>query len=219
VTLLKNPLAKIVQDLIGAPGSGVIDVDTGSVDQTLPLVPDIGRRGLAIGPTGGWFSCVLENIHSGADDEVSDINPYQPGAAAGPGAYPASVPRGIDVWLAGVAGHRDGAGGDLVMASMGYNPSNNNAAFGWGEDDAGAPTTPTTPSIQLARFDDLEDTIALMTSPPMITEQGLHYQPLNLRLPRDGVLNFFSESGAAAAFQAIFIIGLFPAGLGQDIAT
>ena len=52
-----------------------------------------------------------------------------------------------------------------------------------------------------------------------ITEQGLNYQPINLRLPRGTNLVFSSEAAAAAEFQMLCILGLYPAGMGQDVSS
>jgi len=207
-----------IQRLIGSPSLGAVTVlDDDSVIQTLPVVPEIARRGLS-GPTGGWFLGILENVHSGADEEASDIDPYNPGAAA-PGAWPDTVPNTFDVWLMGISGMRTSGAGALTMAVIGWNSENTQATFAWGKDDAGDPVAPSTPPQWLARFDSVEENIGtlLSTAAPLLTEQGLVYQPMSLRLPRSGVLTFFTESGGAAEFQAHFIMGLFPEGMGQDI--
>ncbi len=213
---IKTPILRPIQQLIGSPGLGGVVLDDDSVTQTLPIVPDIARRGGSQGSTGGWFLGILENVHSGADGEASSIDPYNPGAFAGGGAWPAVVPPGFDVWLAGISGFRK-AGTGSVVAAMGYNPANNGPAFGWGVDDSGVAVAPTTPSMQLARFDSVEAGISLLTSPPMLTEYGEYFVPVSMRLPRAGTLSFTSESSAASEWQAVFLMGLFPAALGQDI--
>lgn len=207
-----------LQELLGLSSAELmfpVDVDMGNISLTLPVVPEVARRGLTIGPAGGWFQGVLENVHGAADAEVVSIDPYNPGDAA-VGAYPRVVEDGFDIWLAGVSGQRsDGAGG-LTMAGVFFNPGD--ASQGWGIDDSGA-TIVETPSLWLARFDSLETTMSIITTPPMMTEAGDFYVPLNLRLPRGGVLGFASESAAAADFQITLVMGLFPAALGQDIVT
>lgn len=214
-----NAVLGPIQALIGGVGSGAAftELDDQGVTQTLPIVPHIARRGLSQGSTGGWFVGILENVHSGADSEDSAINPYEPGAAAAGSAWPAVVPPGFDVWCAGISGHRSVGVGGLTIALMGFNPSNNGPAFGWGQDDQGAAVLPVTPTMMLARFDALETQQAAITQDPMMTEQGLMFQPVNMRLPRGGTLSFFSESAAAAEFQAVFLLGLFPAAMGQDV--
>ncbi len=214
---IKTGILGPIQQLIGSPALGGVVLDDDSVTQTLPVVPDIARRGAAQGSTGGWFLGILENVHSAGDNEDSNINPYEAGLNAAGSAWPPTVPPGFDVWVLGVSGHRSVGTGGLTMAMMGYNAANNGPAFGWGKDDAGAAVAPVTPTIFLARFDALEEGAAGLVQDPMITEQGLTFQPIRMRLPRAGTLSFFTTSAAAAEFQAMFLMGLFPAALGQDI--
>lgn len=210
-----------IQTLIGGSqgGAAFTELDDQGVTQTLPIVPDIARRGLSQGSTGGWFLGILENVHALGDGEQSSIDPYNPGDDSAGGAYPASVPPQLEVWLCGISGFRSVGNGGLTMAMMGYNPSNNGPAFGWGRDDQGASVAPVTPNTIFARFDDLSTEVTQITQPPMITERGDTFVRVNMRLPRAGVLNFFSESAAAAEFQAVFLLGLFPIALGQDVLT
>ncbi len=212
-----NSLLGLVQKLIGgAPGSGVTNLDDENLTQVLPIVPDIGRRGLTIGNIGGWHVGILENGHAGDDGEVSSILPYRP-ADDNVAPYPSPVPDGFDVWLLGIAGRRVSGTGTLAGADMGLNVPT--AGQGWGVDDEGASVL-ATPIIQLAKFDGIDTSIG-PSNDPMITEGGQYFVRVGLRVPRGGTLVFASESGGAAAvvFHAMFVLGLFPAGLGQDVVT
>jgi len=42
---------------------------------------------------------------------------------------------------------------------------------------------------------------------------------VNIRIPRGATLAFHSTSAAAAEFQMAFLLGLFPAALGQDVVA
>jgi len=214
MSVIKNPILLPLQSIIGiTPTPKPVVVDDENVSLVLPI-GDIIRRARANGPTGGWFEGVLENVHSGADDESSSIDPYNAGADAVP-PYPRTVDPAFDIWLLGVSGQEQAAGNGLTMAIMGVNPPNHSQ--GWGRDDAGDPVV-ASPTIRIARFDGL-DTATGITGPPMITEQGLVYQPVNMRLPRGCTITFESTSAGISVFRAIFLMGLFPAGLGQDVVA
>jgi len=216
VAIVKNPIIKSLQTLIGlSPGPPEpLVIDIGNASLTAPIFPDITRRSEA-GIEAGWFIGILENEHSGADAELSFLNPYLPGASA-VAPYPPAVPDGFDVWCLGISGIRSAATGDLTGAIMDMNPGPNSQ--GWGQNDLGAAVVDST-SIRLAFFDGLETTTDVITNDPMITPGGLLFVPTRMRVPRGGTLGFNSRSAAAATFQAIFLLGLFPAGLGQDVVT
>jgi len=215
MSLVTNSLLRIVQKMIGGSGStGPTVLDDGHITQVMNVVPEIARRGLSVGNIGGWFVGVLRNIHSGADAEQSSILPYAPGAF-NTGAYPSPVPAGFDIWLLGVCGIRSTGVGDLTGAHMGINPPTSSQGFG--VNDLGVAVV-TTPIMTVARFDVLDEAVTI-SGGVMITEQGLTYQPVNIRLARGNTLVFNSESAGAAEFDALFLMGLFPEGLGQDVAS
>lgn len=216
MSIVKNPILLPLQRLIGitpTPKPVVLDDDT--ISLVMPMVPDITRRSRASGPTGGWFIGVLENVHSAGDDEASSIDPYSPGASAF-APYPAIVEPGFDVWLLTISGLRSSGAGGLAGAVMTVNPPDN--AQGWGQDDLLAPVASGV-GAKLALFDTIFTGTAGVSSPPMMNSKTLEtcYYP-KLRIPRGSKIQFNSTSAAAAEFQAVFILGLFPEGLGQDIA-
>jgi len=213
MTLIKNPVLLSLQSLIGiAPSPKPVVLDDENVSLTLPLVPDISRRSRVLAGTQGWFQGVLENVHSAADDENVGLQPYNLGIAAIP-PFPAIVGPEFDIHIAGASMLRTSGTGALTIGSLSINVLPQNQGFGL--DDAGAVVV-ATPSIFLARFDAIQATQA--SSDPGITEQGLYYQPINMRLPRGASLSFASTSAAAATYQMLVMFGLFPAGLGQDVA-
>lgn len=215
MSLVKNPILAPLQRLIGTSPAprGSINLDDENISQTLPVVPHLMRRSLA-GIESGWFLGLMENVHGAADFESSFIDPYNPGALA-VAPYPGTVESDFDVWVLGVSGIRSSGAGGLTGALFVINPAD--TSQGWGVDDAAAQVLGT-PALKVARFDGLETTIT-QTFDPMITEAGLTYQPVGIRVPRGGLLGFDTESAAAAEFQGQWLIGLFPAGLGQDVVT
>lgn len=214
MSFVKNPILLPLQKLVGiSPTPQPVVLDDTNISLTMPLVPDITRRSRASGPTGGWFEGVLENVHSAADDERSSITPYTAGVDA-VAPYPTSVGDEFDLWLIGVAGQQSVQAPRLTIATLSMGIPTH--AQGFGRDDAGAPLI-VSPAIQVARFDSVVASSA--NNDAMVTEAGNTYIPLNLRIPRGSRLTFDSTASAAATFQILMIIGLFPAGLGQDCAS
>jgi len=214
VSFIKNPVLSTLQRMIGiSPVPGPIILDDTNVSLVLPMVPDVTRRSLA-GIRTGWYLGMLEVVHSGADFESAALDPYNAGVDA-IAPYPPIVPEGFDVWLLGVGGHRSSGAGGLVGANFSMNPEDENQ--GWGRDDAGAPVVGT-PSFIVAAFDSINELVTAGIQ-PMQTESGETFVKVGIRVPRGGTLGVNTQSAAAAEFQAQFLTGLFPAGLGQDIGV
>jgi len=215
MAIIKNALLLPIQRLIGiAPSGSPTVLDDDSVSLTFPVIPDIARRSLSSLPTGGYFVGILENIHSGADDESSTIDPYSARADA-VAPYPADINAEFDLWLLTVSGRRSSGAGGLTsgLASM-TTPIH---VQGWGRDDSGSSLIEN-PRIMWAEFDAIS-TLSAFSQEPMITEAGEILVKVGMRIPRGALISFHSTSAAAAEFQMIYTLGLFPAGLGQDVIT
>jgi len=216
MAIIKNAILLPIQRLIGiAPSGSPTVLDDDSVSLTFPVIPHIARRSLSSLPTGGYFVGILENVHSGADDESSSIDPYNAGVDA-VAPYPAMISSDFDLWLIGITGRRSSGAGGLTGAIGSFTTPLH--AQGWGRDDSGAPLI-TSGRIMVAQFDGISTLAAAFSTPPMITEQGILYQPIGIRLIRGCTIGFHSTSAAAAEFQMFFLLGLYPAGLGQDVVT
>lgn len=208
-----------IQTLIGGSGSlgGVTVLDDDSVVQTLPVVPDIARRSLAIGNIGGWFLAVLENTHTSDDFEQSSIPVYTPPAAAVIPPYPAIVPDDFDIWLIGCSLIRTAGVGTLAAGVLGLNPPS--ISQGLGIDDAGVAVVGT-PIMSVAHFNGLNTVMGTGNAFGVKTD-GDPYAHIGLRIPRFTTMVFNSESGGAATceFQMLVTMALFPAGMGQDVVA
>ena len=216
--IVKNPVLLTLQRMLGlAPGGGrPLNLDDSNISLTLPVVPHVARRGGA-GIQAGWFLGVMENVHSAADAEASFIDPYEPGALLAVAPYPASVPDGFDLWLLGCSGVRSLGTGDPTGALFVVNPNDTSQA--WGIDDAGVAVI-ATPGIRVAFFDSVSEVVQAVTADPLFNSvSGQTYIPVNMRLPRGTLLGFETQSAAAAEYQGAFLLGLFPAGLGQDVVA
>jgi len=216
MALIKNSALSLISAILDLPTSqlaSLVNLDDGDVSLTLPIFPELARRGLA-GIRSGWYQMVLENVHSGADDEGITIEPYTPGVTA-VAPYPAIVPLDFDVWLlrigmvqtTGAANLTEGWVRILLPAE----------SLGAGIEDTGGPVI-TQSNYTLARFTDI--IVAPGTPDDMAVDaNGEPVIYTNLRLPRGARINFSTRSAAAATYRALLTIGLFPSSLGQDVAT
>ena len=221
MALITNSILKIIRPLIGQSQGNVEPtvVDTTNVSLTKPVFPDAARRGLAAGGVGGIFQGILENVHSAADDEQSEILPYTAGVDA-VGAFPAVISSEFDLWLLRANVVRTAGAGTLEGATLKLRaPLTNRPSLGFGRDDAGAPVT-TNSRYHLAFWNSLFTGAAGINPPGINDISGETDIKINLRLPPGCTLTFDSTSGTASAtFRLIMYLGLFPAGLGQDVVA
>ncbi len=220
MALITNTILREVRALIGI-GQGITAptvLDDDSVSMTFPVVPDIARRGLSVGGAGGIFQGILENVHTAADDERSAIMPYTAGPDAAPG-FPAAISRDFDLWLLSASVVKTSGGGTLPGAALFLRaPLSNNPTLGFGRDDAGAPVTNNT-LYPLAFWN------AFFTGSAGSNDFGINdisgdaSQDIGVRLPRGCELVFDTTSTETVTIRVIMQLGLFPAGLGQDVAT
>lgn len=202
-----------VQRALGLTGAGAPDsvLHDGDVYQVLDVGP-LARRGRTQLATGGIYAAVLQNVHGGATDEQSEINPYSPGVNAVP-PYPAEVGPQFDVWLLGATlTINSGAGGlTRAMLFLGLGAT----SIGWGVNSVPAPVAPA-PQLGLCYWDALVVQGGVQTVG--IQENGDPFARFGLRLPRtlDTKLLFGSTSAAAVTFDCQILLGVFPVGLGQD---
>lgn len=195
--------------LTGA-GSQVTELMDGVVDQVM-AINDVARRGRTLGPTSGFFTPTMRNVHTAADTEVTTVDPYNVGATGAVAPYPAVMPLQFDVWLIG-ASVRQVSGSGTLNATLSISQGTRQA--GWGLDDSGSQILVSQP-IRLAYWNTL---VSVQTG--FATLQGSNGPHLNrlLRLNRFGCdLIFTTVSSATATFDCQLILGVFPAGLGQDI--
>lgn len=209
---IRTTLLRGVQALVGAastPGITVLDDD--SVTQVLNVLPELARRGLSLGETGWWIAN-LDNVHTAADAELSQINPYAAGADVPDGsAFPVAVPATQDLWLLGAHVVRISGAADLNNGALIIDPVARQQAFG--RDDDGAAVV-SSGEIPLALWGNLDTTLALDMA--VLSEGGVWYRA-GIRLPRNAEILFRTDSAGTATFRLGMVIGLFPESLGQDV--
>ena len=194
--------------LAGGSERGTL-LDDGNVSMVLAL-DRIVRRSRTPGVTDGSHYGVLQNVHGAAGQVATTIDPY----AAGDDAiapWDPVIPAGFDVWIMGAAVRRVAAAGGLDGGVLSINPLANQQGFG--RDSAGAPVADIS-GYPIAFWDTLntDTTFALG-----LAGDGSAWARLGIRLTRGAAIAFTSDAAAAATFNCTVLLGLFPAGLGQDV--
>ncbi len=191
--------------LTGA-GAAITELEDGRVEQSLEM-GQIARRGGTFASTGGIFQGRLQNDHQGADTLFTSVAPYA--IAAGVVApYPSPMPPGFDIWLLDAAVRQTGGAGTIAAVLLvqelvqGFSIDNLGAGAG------GILSSPVA----------FWDTIVSVTTTFATQVNGGPLAMPGIRLARSAqtLLTFRSTSSAAAAFDCVVRLGVFPAPLGQD---
>jgi len=203
--------------ILSMPGAGSSEtvLDDGNVTQVLDILP-IVRRSLTPIESGGIFVGMMENVHGGADDEASEIDPYAPGACA-IGGYPPDVREGLDVWLLRADVRRTALAGELTGGQLRFDTSIE--AQGWAIDDAAACLLGQGDQSVLAQWGNIDTTVNGGIHPAAEVGTGALYVKVGVRIRRGLRLRFDTTSAGAATFRLVMLIGLFPEALGQDAVT
>jgi len=197
---------------IAGPQQSPTELDDTWVSMIMDITPSV-RRARALGVVQGWFIGVMENAHAGAGALTSTIDPYIPGATAvgaGGANFPATIPQGYDVWLMSAVLARTAGGGALTSGLFSLAPAAVNQA--WGIDDMGAA------AAAPANFG-ISHWTSISNGEVGLNAAGRTFIPFNMRIPRRTTFRFFTDAAAAATYQLVLILGAFPEGLGQDIAS
>lgn len=216
MSLIEGGQLSVVHQIFETPPTelGAAELDLKNISQVLNVVPEIRRRSAPIAGIDGFFTGILENSHAGADDEDSAIDPYNVGDSA-LGNFPAVVAEGSDIWLLVLTGYRSsGTGGITGLATL----ETPNFVQGFGQDDTGAAIGLNPTALNLGIITGI-DTSAGVTNDPMtfLDEPGGSLLRVRIRVPRGSTLGFASRSSAAADFRLIFVMGIFPIAMGQDV--
>lgn len=200
---------------LGLTGSGapVTELADGVVDQALDVVPII-RRGRTLAPSGGLFTGIMSNEHTGATTITTNINPFAPGAALALPPFPPTIPPQFDLWLLNATVRRQSGTGTLA-AAMFFQPGARNQ--GWGVDDGGAQVVQQ--DIQCLAY--WNTVFAANTVFAYFASTLGPLMQIGMRLPRGTaafppMLRFVSISSLTSTYNLSINFGLFPVTLGQD---
>lgn len=196
---------------MAGPGSGRTELEDGSLVQVIDTIP-IVRRSRTITGTGLYIG-VLQNAHSVADDEQSSVDLYSNLAFRNGLTNP--IPAGYDLWLSQIS-LQTGDAGDLTSAQLIV--VNGADQVGMSINDTGAAFGGFAPRILLAQWDALTTHVngAAQFFGIRTNGQTDPFTP-NFRVRRGTSLEFSTTSSAAATFNCVFMFGVFPEGLGQDV--
>jgi len=207
---------QILTKALGLTGAGspVTELLDGVVDQSLDVAP-IVRRSRTQGVTSGIYTGLMENNHSAGDTETSQFAPYAGGTVVTFPPFPAVMPLQFDIWLLAATFTRTSGTGTVTCGLAVTYPTQQ---LGFGVDDAGAVHTDT-PQFPVA----FADTVVNWGGGVLVRCAGVTdgFYPIGMRLPRPAgpgalTLDFSSVSSAAAIYQCMVFLGVFPVSLGQD---
>lgn len=205
---------------LGLAGAGapVTVFEDGILQQVLD-VSALVRRGGTISSSTGIYSARLTNIHVGTDTIVTDLCPARPALNSASVAFlsadwPTPVPRSLDVWLLSAFATTAAGSGDLEGGAL-------QLLYGADQMAMGSSRIATNIFLQLYEVEvDIGTIVTFLSfdsaaSPPSLL-------PIRLRPPGvDGnpFIRFTTQKtgGGAATYQLDLLLGLFPAGLGQDV--
>ncbi len=187
-------------------GSPVTELTDGIVDQVIDVGP-IVRRSRTQANTAGVYTALIRNVHGAGNSLSAGIAPFL-GAAAALEPYPSPMPAGFDVWLLSSVVTQSAGTGTVSAALRVDVPARLMGLSSLGASVGAA--------MNVAFWDTIVDESILFAIKSNQTEP---VQKIGLRLPRDPAtqLVFSSTSSAAATFDCLMMLGVFPVGLGQDV--
>lgn len=199
---------------VGGQGPGSTQFDDEHLSQVVSVDRSI-RRSSAPNPVSeGLYYGVLRNIHNAAGEIGNSIDVYNPAPTTRFNDYP-DVMDAFDIWLLRVSLARSSGTGTLDAGVLRLIPIA--SAQGWGRTNAGVGIL-STQSQPLVRWTGLDTAGADDWG---IVGDGSFMADPNIRIPRGGwVMELATTAGTAAAtFIATLMLGVYPAGFGQDVVV
>lgn len=221
----------LMDRILGLSGSSsgeqYTTLDDGNVQQVIEISP-IARRSLTESGTTGIFDISFNNLHSGASLNSNPINPYNleenVSLTSRVNIWPVPVPRGLDVWLIGANAMQVGTDTNVSWCQLLLTMPSTFQALYQRRSSMGVPIQITNDLSyhSLTRWDTLAPDDILTSGSARYsfeTENGEMYQHYGLRIRRGTTIDFITNTTGAAEIDCHMIVGLFPEGLGQDVAT
>jgi len=213
--IINSTALEPINKALGIAGSG--DSQTELMDGTVDQVLDVGpmaRRGGTLAGTEGIFRVVLQNVHLGAGDLGVSWQPYSSAAAGVIAPFPAVVPDTLEVWILGASVEFNGVG-NFEFATLALT----NVQQGFGIDDMGVAYA-STDVFTLAYW---QTSVRVLAPFFAAAVSANPFQRINLRIPRKGAIAspfivFNSQADGVADVNLLMLVGVFPIGLGQDVA-
>jgi len=200
-----------VAPILGLSGEGAqkTEFGDGMVDQVLDVLPG-ARRGGTLGPTGGLFYGLMQNVHTDAESLTTTVFPFNmtTGLLA---AYPSPVTPLFDLWII-AAGVRMESGGGTYISQLNMDQTTPNQS--WGLNDSGIAVAAVS-RVCLGLWDRV---IAGPGATVGVTESGDTLIKIGLRMTPQSSLRFAGTSSLTTTVNCDVLFGLFPAAAGQDAA-
>jgi len=190
---------------LGRGGAPETQFEDGTLQQTLE-VSQLVRRGKTLADSQGLWAVEIANVHVGASTINTNHDPYALASGVELAPYPTPIPRGFDFWLLYASVISSGAG-LITAATVNSNWPVAKTAF--------VAASATFHVLAAWDGDVLIGTLARMMDAG--GEIKTIHQKIGVRIPRGGTtIGFASVSSAAGTATLQMVVGLFPAGLGQD---
>jgi hypothetical protein len=214
--------------LSGPGGEQYTTLDDGNVQQVLDIAA-IARRSLTQAGSAGIYQLTMHATHDAGSLSNMFLDPYNFGASvtltSRTNSFPTPVPRGFDVWLIGASFSTDTNGTRLDWGQLSLQSPSSHMALNIAQTNMGGETQETNDLAwtHLARWDTIhtDDMITGVVGRQLWeTTNGRAYVPFNMRLRRGQQLVAMNNSSSGEVQSYLTCtLGLFPEGLGQDIAT
>lgn len=199
----------IVTRALGLTGKGAALTEflDGQVDQVLS-VNDLIRRGRTQVQRGGIYTGTMQTVHTDAETITFTVDPFDvtTGRIA---PYPGPISNRFDLWAISVSVRRLSGGGTLTaQANLAYHADQ----IGWGIDDSGVAVT-SNAGGSVAFW----DSIVSQSNAFGLQNGSNPTQFIGQRLFPGTLLQVSSTSSLTSTYNFIWLLGLFPIALGQDV--
>jgi hypothetical protein len=188
-------------------------------DGDLAQVIDVGalaRRGGTLAPSNGIFSFIIENDHGGAGVIETLRNPYNTASAVLGSGYTTPLPEGFDVWILALSAISTGTASVFTRAMVAIRTIDSDMGFG----DVAAKAIDIPLMVYRTEDNSFAAGASALTflrgdSTVRAWDYGPNVMPYRLR-SRTNRLLWMTASTGTGTYELHGLVGVFPAGLGQD---
>jgi len=205
---------------LGGGGAGEQWVDIDKLQIVLDVLPHIRRKRSNLSTTG-IFVTAIGNTHSGAAANVvtATLTPYASPSGVGP--WPGNpVPETHDIWLIGCQAQCTAVTGNLLAAhfALGF-PTGSGLNVALTPSGAGSAAVTGALTTTVRAFTQEVSLGSLGTHLAEPDGEEINRMVLPFRIGRGCQLHWNTETAAlgASVYQLRLILGVFPAGFGQDV--
>lgn len=208
-------VSKVLQ--LSTTGAELTEFQDELLQQVLDVAPMV-RRGLTLDISGGIYTATILNTHVGSDTITTDVNPYVPATTFVGNGFPAEVSDAFDVWLLGLHAQNITAPGDFGGGFFGI--ITGTLGMAW-RNEAGSIAMVQVIDLWKQETSGTGNLVVLTAEFAAPAATGFIKLPMRIRRSADVRFRFETvKSGVGAGTYKVFLtLGLFPAGLGQDVVA